>query len=224
MEKKQNNGLIIFAKYPSKGRVKTRLANGIGDDNALLFYKKCAAHIFKEASKLGSVKTYLFYELPADEIKMKKWVNHDFEFRPQLYANLGEKMYDSFKFVFSRKADKAVIVGTDVPDLIAEIIEKSFNYLDQYDLVISPSPDGGYNLLGLKNLHKDLFENIIWSSSEVLNKTIEIADKNNLNIKLMDELMDIDNESELLDWLSKSDDGNIILKDELQDLAEKDED
>jgi glycosyltransferase A (GT-A) superfamily protein (DUF2064 family) len=117
MEKKQNNGLIIFAKYPSKGRVKTRLANGIGDDNALLFYKKCAAHIFKEASKLGSVKTYLFYELPADETKMKEWVNHDFEFRPQLYANLGEKMYDSFKFVFSRKADKAVIVGTDVPDL-----------------------------------------------------------------------------------------------------------
>ena len=72
MKKKENNGLIIFAKYPSKGRVKTRLANGIGDDNALLFYNKCAGHLFNEASKLSDVKTYLFYEQPIDEIKMKE--------------------------------------------------------------------------------------------------------------------------------------------------------
>ncbi|MBL1213852.1 MAG: glycosyltransferase [Ignavibacteriae bacterium] len=224
MEKKQSNGLIIFAKYPSKGRVKTRLANGIGDDNALLFYNKCAAYIFNEASKLSNIKTYLFYEQPVDEIKMKEWVGQDFEFRPQLYADLGNKMCDSFKFVFNCNADKAVIVGTDVPDLTAQIIEKSFKLLDKNDLVISPSPDGGYNLLGMNKLHKNLFENIIWSSSEVLNKTLEIARRNNLKINIMDELMDIDNVSELLDWLSKSDEGNIHLKNQLKDIVDLDED
>ena len=218
MNDKKINGLIVFAKYPEQGKVKTRLAEGIGNNKATQFYKLCAENLFDQAANISFTHTYLFFDPSSTKEKMKEWIKFDFEYNPQNNSDLGKRMSEAFKTLFDKGFKKAVIVGTDVPDMNKIIIEQTFDLLDKYDLVISPSPDGGYNLLGMKKLNLNLFENIEWSSSSVLSKTVDAAKKQNLTIKLLDQLIDIDTEKELLEWLATSKIGNLRLKNELKKI------
>jgi rSAM/selenodomain-associated transferase 1 len=218
MTKKTKNGLIIFAKFPQEGKVKTRLAERIGNKKATQFYKLFAENLFDHAAKLSFTNTYLFFDPSSTKEKMKEWIKFDFEYYPQNNLDLGKRMAEAFNKLFGRRVKKAVIVGTDVPDMNKKIIEQAFDLLDKHDLVISPSPDGGYNLLGMKKLHLNLFENIEWSSSTVLKKTVDAAKKQNLTIKLLDQLIDIDTEKELLEWLAISNKGNENLKNEIKKI------
>ncbi len=218
MTKKIKNGLIIFAKFPQEGKVKTRLAEGIGNKMATQVYKLCAENLFDQAANISITNTFLFFDPSSTKEKMKEWIKFDFAYHPQNNSDLGKRMAEAFKTLFDNGVKKAVIVGTDVPDMNKKIIEQAFDLLDKYDLVISPSPDGGYNLLGMKKLHLSLFENIKWSSSSVLNRTIEEANKQNLTIKLLDKLIDIDTEKELLEWLAISNKGNENLKNEIKKI------
>jgi uncharacterized protein len=218
MNDKNINGLLIFAKYPEQGKVKTRLAEAIGNNKATQFYKLCAENLFDQAANISFTHTYLFFDQASTKEKMKEWVKYDFEYNPQNNCDLGKRMSEAFKTLFNKGFKKAVIVGTDVPDMNKIIIEQTFDLLDKYDLVISPSPDGGYNLLGMKKLNLSLFENIEWSSSSVLSKTVDAAKKQNLTIKLMDQLIDIDTEKELLEWLAISNKGNENLKNEIKKI------
>lgn len=212
------NGLIIFAKFPEEGKVKTRLAEGIGKKKATQFYKLCAENLFDQATNISFTHTFLFFDPTSTKEKMKEWIKFDFEYHPQNNSDLGTRMAEAFKALFDKGVKKAVIVGTDVPDMNKIILEQAFDSLNKYDLVISPSPDGGYNLLGMKKLYLSLFENIEWSSSSVLSKTVDAAKKQNLTIKLLDQLIDIDTEKELLEWLAISNKGNENLKNEIKKI------
>ncbi len=218
MTKKTKNGLIIFAKFPADGKVKTRLAEGVGNKQATQFYKLCAENLFNQAVNISITNTFLFFDPSSTKEKMKEWIKFDFEYHPQNNLDLGKRMAEAFKTLFEKGVKKAVIVGTDVPDMNKTIMEQAFDLLDKYDLVISPSPDGGYNLLGMKKLNLSLFENIEWSSSTVLKKTVDAAKKQNLTIKLLDQLIDIDTEKELLEWLAISTKGNENLKNEIKKI------
>ena len=128
-------------------------------------------------------------------------------------------MNNAFEIVLSQHNQKAIIVGTDIPDLSKEIILEATDLLDESDLVLGPSHDGGYYLLGMRKIYNNLFEDIKWSSGLVFNSTMEKALSLNLKVKELQMLRDIDTREELDNWLMQTD--NMELKNKIFSLLEK---
>ena len=185
---------------------------------ALEIYKLLAENIFHEAEKLDC-KTLIFYVDSTNEQKVKNWVNKDFLYLPQNGKDLGEKMLNAFEQVKSKGFEKILIIGSDVPDISKDLITNSLNELNKTDVVISPSDDGGYSLLGLKEVNPFLFQNIEWSTQKVLNQTIDAIKQNKLSLTKLKTLNDIDTKEELIKWISKT--KNMSLKTKILKIAER---
>ncbi|MBK6913325.1 MAG: TIGR04283 family arsenosugar biosynthesis glycosyltransferase [Ignavibacteriales bacterium] len=205
MNIKKKNAIIIFAKYPKHGNVKTRLAKTLGENVATKFYISCASHVFKESLKLKkTVVPFLFYPDREQSDELKNWAGRKFIYKIQNGTDLGQRMSNAFAEVFKNNFEKVLIIGTDIPDLSSGLINQALSELDKNDIVIGPSTDGGYYLLGMKKFHLDLFNNIQWSSEEVLNKTLNIINQQDLMFTLLPKLMDIDTEEDLKLWYLKT--------------------
>ena len=189
-----NNALIIFTKNPVYGKVKTRLAATIGKKKTLEIYTDLINHTFLITKNFAGDKI-VFYsdEIISDDV----WKN-GYSKQRQHGNDLGEKMKTAFDFIFKNKNSKAIIIGTDCPELNEEIISKAFIQLDKHDIVIGPAADGGYYLLGMKKIQHQLFKNIEWSTDNVCKTTINLCKQNNLNYFLLPTLHDVDEEKDLI--------------------------
>ncbi len=203
MKKYNKTSLIIFARYPVGGKVKTRLAEDMGDAFAAKFYKICAEHTFAECRKLtdAGIKCFLFFSDPAEKKLIENWVGAGFEFMPQSGRNLGERMSAAFEIVFELGAEKALIIGTDLPDISAESIEEAAEGLKKTEAVIGPAADGGYYLLGVKKYDPELFIDIKWSTGAVFEQTISKLAEKKITTSLLPEMNDIDTKEDLILWL-----------------------
>lgn len=189
-----NNALIIFIKNPVLGKVKTRLAATVGDVTALEVYKELLDHT-KKITLLIEADKFLFY---ADFLQREdEWPTDRFIKHLQKGNDLGERMYNAFKYTFLNKYQKVIIIGSDCVDLSTSDIEDAYLLLDDNDVVIGPAKDGGYYLLGMKELHQSLFKNISWGTSEVLKQTLSVCKKQHLNYSLLPTLTDIDVENDI---------------------------
>jgi hypothetical protein len=179
--------IIIFARNPELGKCKTRLAQTIGDESALKIYKHLLHHTAKITEKINTDK-FVFY---SEHIhKNDIWKDDIFIKRLQYGTDLGIKMKNAFTELFNSGYEKIIIVGSDILDLKTEHISESFLKLDMHDVVIGPAFDGGYYLLGMKQLHSTVFENKAWGTSTVLEDTLK--DLKYQNVFLLEELNDID--------------------------------
>lgn len=187
------NCLIIFTRKPEKGKVKTRLAQGIGESKALEIYIYLLKHSAEISSKINAEKQVWY----VDSIeKNDVWDDTTFKKYTQPAGDLGEKMKQAFLTNFNNKFEKVLIIGTDLLDINAKTIENAFNLLDQNEVVIGPAEDGGYYLLGTNQFIPNIFEGIAWSSDKVLQQTLNrLGDK---KIKLLDEKNDIDYKEDAL--------------------------
>ena len=187
--------LIIFAKNPVAGKVKTRLAATIGNVAALKIYNELIAHTISITTDLP-IDKYVFYlnEITRNDM----WDDYIFFKKLQNGNNLGERMKNAFRDVFKKGYKSVVIIGTDCPALNGNIIMESFAKLDLYDVIIGPAEDGGYYLLGIKYLYSALFENIQWSTSAVLNETKIKCVELKLDYYMLPLLNDIDEEKDLV--------------------------
>jgi rSAM/selenodomain-associated transferase 1 len=194
MLKNNKNALIVFIKNPIRGKVKTRIAATMGEEAALMIYRKLLRHTQQVALSV-SVTRFLYY---GDFILLNdKWDN-GFQKRLQTqHADLGERMGDAFGQVFAEKYEKVVIIGSDCALLTPNMVQNAFDQLDAYDFVIGPATDGGYYLLGMCAAHSDIFKNIIYSTDSVLQKTIENIDLLQKTTFLLPTLSDTDDEK---DW------------------------
>jgi len=107
-------------------------------------------------------------------------------------ASLGEKMQNSFEKGFNDGFEKIILIGSDLPDLSAEIIEQGFDALENNDVVFGPAEDGGYYLVGMKKLQKFIFEEKPWSEPNLLKTTLEELGKQDTSFSLLETLNDID--------------------------------
>ena len=211
---KKDKAIIVFARLPVEGKVKTRLAKEIGNKNAASFYSVCAEHLLSEVreTKKFGVDLFLFYSNQIEADRIKKWVGRDFSFYAQTCDDLGIRMLNAFKSVFNNGYEKIIIVGTDVPDMNFRLLEIAFDELDRNEFVVGPSEDGGYYLLGMKTLTEDIFEGINWGTETVFNSTIKKLDHKNVSYKMLKKLMDIDTKQDLLNWFHNSDNNHPIKK------------
>ena len=194
-----NHALIIFVKNPVLGKVKTRLAKTMGDEKALSIYKQLLAHTKSIVSQL-EVNRFLFY---SDHIEKDDWEDHLFHKVVQSGDDLGSRMDDAFDYTFKNDNDRVIIIGSDCIDLTSEDLEKAFTVLDEVDVVIGPTEDGGYYLIGMNVHTPELFQNINWSTNQVYQQTLDRIVQNNYSWKALRQLSDIDNESDWMHYLSK---------------------
>jgi len=190
---KKENALIVFQKNEVLGKVKSRLAVTIGEEKALNVYRMLLDLTYSQVAKLSSSDIFVYY---SDEIG-----DRSFHFpvtkRIQKGQNLGHRMAVAFEEVFLSGYQKTVIIGTDCPEISAELLEQAFGVLDQKDAVIGPALDGGYYLLGMCRFNESLFQNMPWSSSEVTAQTIEKLNLHKISFGLLKTLRDIDTEEDL---------------------------
>lgn len=182
-----NNLLLIFVKNPILGNVKTRLAKSIGNTAALTVYKQLLAYTMQITKPLNVCKQ-VYYDNFIDNNDI--WDNSLYAKKMQEGNNLGQKMNNAFKAGFENGYNFIVIIGSDIFDLNACIIEKAFNALKTHEVVFGPAEDGGYYLLGLQYPIPQLFENKQWSTNSVLKDSLlDVADK---KIFFLPTLNDID--------------------------------
>jgi len=187
-----NQALIIFIKNPVLGKVKTRLAKSVGDEKALLIYKELLAHTRHTALRVNASRQLYYHE----EIREDEWTEDDFVKRLQKNGDLGHKMKSAFETVLSSYAS-AIIIGSDCAQLNSDIISGAFKALTYHDLVIGPTLDGGYYLLGMNHLHHSLFDGIKWSTDTVYSDTLAKAAELQLTVAKLETLSDIDH---IEDW------------------------
>ncbi|MEM7298924.1 MAG: TIGR04282 family arsenosugar biosynthesis glycosyltransferase [Bacteroidota bacterium] len=187
--KSNSSALIVFIRVPELGKVKTRLAAQVGDEKALFIYKELLDHTFKICEQCKDVDTYIFL---ASSSPHKLNLTSTFKVSLQRGESLGERMNNAFDQVFSKEYEKALIIGSDCAQLKVDIIERAIIELGNSEIVIGPTLDGGYYLLGMTESHSFLFQGIEWSTDTVFSSTIQKVENHNLRFTTLPVLSDID--------------------------------
>lgn len=192
------NRILFFVKHPASGRVKTRLAEHIGRDIAIELYKSFVADTLRTLHTMGVNFKIVFYP-PDAENQFQKWLGEGYSYSPQIGKNLGQRMKNAFLQAFSDGSESAIIIGSDSPDLPNEYLKLGFKALETNDVVVGPSSDGGYYLIGFvkEAFLPDVFEGITWSSSDVFEQTLNILKKHNQRVYLLPQWHDVDTLTDL---------------------------
>lgn len=193
-----NCTLIVFVKNPVRGKVKTRVAATVGDEKAVEVYVELLNHtkrviqewfLTREESQKKKVVIYYGDFVNREDV----WSNVGFlkKMQPSV-PDLGARMKAAFEEELNEDAERVVIVGSDCLALCAHHLSHAFSKLQQYDVVIGPADDGGYYLLGMKQMYAFLFENKSWSQPSLLAETLADAEAHLTTVGLGETLSDID--------------------------------
>lgn len=184
--------LIVFVKNSILGKVKTRLAKTIGDQNALAIYKELLAITENAIASINCDKVIYF----SDAIEKEDWQNCSKNV--QFGVDLGAKMKNAFLDGFNSEYESILLIGSDLPEISKTIIENGFNELEKNEVVFGPAQDGGYYLIGMTKIYNSIFESKPWSQPNLLNITLNELNQNNTDFSLLETLNDIDTYEDLI--------------------------
>lgn len=188
--------LIAFAKTPRAGSVKTRLTPLLHPDDAAMLYTAFVQDALAQYRDLDGVDVRL-YVAPPDPFP-ESLLPEGITLHPQSGADLGERMLLAFLETFKAGYERIVIVGTDHPTLPATFIEMAFDTLwERYNVVLGPSEDGGFYLLGMNEFYPALFEGMAYSHPDVFNQTVIRAGFTPADLNLLPMWYDVDDEASL---------------------------
>jgi len=190
--------IIIFAKAPVKGHVKTRLATDMDETDVVNLYKHFVSDILYKIKSTG-LPHKIFYDPPGTEALMADWLGADNDFVLQKGEDLGERMENAFMKLFVNNITRAVIIGTDSPDLPEAYIMDAFSGLEKNDAVIGPAVDGGYYLIGFNkdSIVPEVFANMPWGTGVVFEKSMAILNNQNLSVHMLPKWRDVDTLNDL---------------------------
>ena len=186
-----NPTIIIMAKVPTTGNVKTRL-------QPFLTPKQCAelaeCFLLDTVSKVKSLQNKLIIAYSPSEKRddLQELVGNKQILVEQKGDNLGERMFNAFQFARSQNSDAVVLIGTDSPTFPAEFITQAFENLKSYDAVLGETEDGGFYLIGLRTLRTEIFENVEWSSAQTSAQTVRNIKNMGLKLSLLPVWYDVD--------------------------------
>ncbi len=184
--------LVVFVKAPRPGAVKTRLAAALGAGPAAAVYRAIAAEeIRRTAPRDAEYERVFCFDPPDAEDEIARWLPGE-ALRPQQGPDLGARMARAFADAFEAGARRVAVVGTDVPACGRAHVAEAFRALDEHDLVLGPTHDGGYYLVALDRPRPALFQAIPWSTPSVLPATAERAGVLGLSVRMLDPLRDVD--------------------------------
>ncbi len=180
--------LIIMAKYPTRGRVKTRLARDIGAKAAAELYRSFLAHF---ARTFADAPFAVEWRYTPARAPFRRIIGDNFTMRPQPEGDLGERMKKIFDESFARGHKHVVMIGTDAPEVGQETVMDAFGGLRNHRAVFQPTFDGGYALVGL-SVMTDIFSEIPWSTNRVMRETRQRLNLMGVSVSELAPTFDVD--------------------------------
>jgi rSAM/selenodomain-associated transferase 1 len=196
--KNQDTCILCFVKYPEKGQVKLRLAVDLDDDVVVELYRNFVLDVVSILKKLDT-QFYLFFSPLNTKKKFREWLGSSYSYVPQEGNDLGERMKNSFSYAFAEGFHRVILVGSDSPDLPGDFLRNAIVELQTHDMVLGPSSDGGYYLIGFRDdtFLPSVFDGISWSSSTVYQETMTKIKTAGRSLSLLPAWSDVDIISDL---------------------------
>ena len=193
----KDNAIIIFTRFPSINKVKTRLSKDLNSDLVLEIHKAMIKDTITVCKNDYSNLLLFITEYEKLDNENREFFSFEKNIFPQGNFSFGEKMQNAFKKTFEMGYKKVILIGTDIPTLSKKDISFALNSLDSFDVCIHKTFDKGYYLIGLKKIVNGIFDDNIFKGENVFENTIEIFKKENLSYSTGRILMDIDEKSDL---------------------------
>ncbi|MBL7979769.1 MAG: TIGR04282 family arsenosugar biosynthesis glycosyltransferase [Bacteroidetes Order II. Incertae sedis bacterium] len=188
--------LLVFAKEPIPGAVKTRLTTLLTPDEAASLY---AAFLKDAWSQYQKIEADLRLYVPPPMKPGSEWIPKQAPIFTQQGSGLGERMLMAFLETFKAGYERIVIVGTDHPTLPDDFLEMAFEALNErYSMVIGPSEDGGYYLLGMNEWYPEAFELMHYSHPDVFKQTLARIETTEASLSILPKWYDVDTPQDLV--------------------------
>ncbi len=194
--------LVVFAKEPRPGLVKTRLGKAIGDEAASLLYAAFLEDLSKTLCDPARWEAVLAYAGVAMGPELTRSFGDGWRRESQGEGSLGDRMARAFSLAAAAGVSRTVLVGSDAPTLTRLDVEAAFDALAKgADVVLAPAPDGGYSLIGLaaRVPFAELFASVRWSTASAREDTLARASELGLKATLLGEIPDVDLVGDLFD-------------------------
>lgn len=181
--------LVIFAKHPQLGRVKTRLSRGVGPVTATRFYRHTLEII---ARRLTDPRWRCWLAVTPDRMVTWNGWPRNWQVIPQGRGDLGKRMHRSF---LTLPSGPLVLIGSDIPAIERYHIANAFTRLGNHDVVFGPAKDGGFWLVGVRRRPRvlDFYTNVRWSCQNTLADTLE--NLKGYHVGFIETLADVDDET-----------------------------
>lgn len=213
---------VAFAKNPELVPVKTRLANTLGQEQARKLYLALLEDCLASLKSIKSVKHYLaVYPDVTGKLLPDLAAKYDFSLVEQEGEDLGERMLNCVKTLLSSHL-AVIIFGTDMPELPLSGIEKTLSQMEQWNVLLGPSRDGGYWAFGANKVHDRMFDGIQWGGDSVFVETVKNCARLGLEVSFLDISEDIDDQQSLgrfCKWLAQRKDGAPASREVLKELG-----
>ena len=194
----------MFAKHWLPGQCKTRLAKSIGFENAAWLHRRFVQHLIARINP-NPFDKQLVFSPPHRQSEFQRMIrNTDWHLHAQSPGDLGQRMQSFFAHAFTAGYQRVVLIGSDSPDLPDAIIQNAFAKLTSHDVVLSPTTDGGYCLVGQRRFVPTMFASIKWSSSRVFHDTTERLAEQNVSFATLGTWHDIDTVDDLQAFMLRS--------------------
>ncbi|OPX92719.1 MAG: 2-phospho-L-lactate guanylyltransferase [Syntrophorhabdus sp. PtaB.Bin006] len=192
-----SNRLIVFVRLPEKGKVKTRLARTMGDETTLALYRCFVLDTLAAARRTACPTGVFFYPPDLQDVPLD-WLGDGLTFLPQEGEDLGERMFIALQKTLL-DCPRAVLIGSDCPDLPPAVIREAFESLKTHDAVLGPAADGGYYLMGFSStaIIPAPFKGIRWGGPDVFDATVAVLKENGVSVHVLPLWRDIDEYGDL---------------------------
>jgi len=185
--------LVVMAKYPRAGRVKTRLARALGDEQACELYR---AFLLDIAARFAAGPARLIWAIAPPEGDLRDVLGGDAACMRQEGDGLAQRMLLCFRRLLGAGARRVVMIGGDTPHLPESTVTAAFASLEKNHVALVPVRDGGYCLVGLRS-PRDIFSGIEMSTPHVFARTVERARSLGLDVAVLERSFDIDDPRDL---------------------------
>ena len=195
-----SRALLVFAKTPKPGKVKTRLLTAVSADVAAALHAACIEDTLRLARQMRGCDAFVFAAGGTGYFRRfvkKQGSVARMQVLPQRGADLGARMENAFRKCFAMGYREVVVIGTDTPWMGVERVRRAFAVLKANDVVIGPAEDGGYYLLGMRKMVAEIFRGIPWSTERVLELTLKQIAPLKLRKKLVWRDFDLDRPEDL---------------------------
>lgn len=194
--------MILCARFPVAGKVKTRLIPALGAEGAAALHRRLVLRTLRTAHALcQSQNVELEIRFAGDDgNEMQHWLGDGWLCRPQCEGDLGQRMAGAFADSFREGSPATVIIGSDCPSLTPEVLSSAFDSLKTNPVVFGPATDGGYYLVGLTRLVPEIFQSVTWGTETVLAQSLEKLVHLGIKPALLPPLDDLDRPEDVSAW------------------------
>ena len=191
-------GIFIMMKYPEEGKVKLRLAQSIGEESATGLYRAFIQDTLASVCALD-IPFHIAVYPPESQGEFTQWLGPSYQFFHQQGTDLGQRLQNGFVTMFKKEYEQVVALASDSPDIPTEILETAVISLQTHKVVIGPSTDGGYYLIGFSRelFIPQAFEEITWSTDSVFKETLSRIESVTHEVHVLPEWADIDTKSDI---------------------------